>query len=629
MVLELEDPIDKLKAGALNPPRSGFGQGERAMPQVQLPELGVYCSAVSAMARRLAPAGLSVILVSAEGEVILSAGSEAPFFARYAAPLLRRQAQWMADGTACLTAQGEVRSMETFDDATTAAAAAGLSVAAFSLKMSRGWSGVSAPLPTARRRAGEEKPKAGCGLVVVAGRSADFELTEEVLRECSRLGVDGQWLQQAARSVPGHDSEQMARWGQLLYAGVEDQLRLAGLEEELGSLSQQLANTYEELSLVYQISGGMKINRGAGAFFEQACRDVLEVMAVRGIGVMLPRRQKGEERLALYGQVALPPEALERAAGLIMAQLMGQASRPDGEGSGLRYQNPSGMLLIEDVCADPIFAWLGGQVRQLLAVPMQRQDQVLGCLFALDKTSGAFDSVDAKLLHSIANESAIYLENAMLFEDVHGLMMGLLHSLTSAVDAKDAYTCGHSGRVALLSRALAVELGLSAPQVERIYMAGLLHDVGKIGVPESVLQKTGRLTPEEFDQIKKHPQIGARILRDIRQIEDIIPGVLHHHERYDGKGYPSGLAGSEIPEMGRIICLADCLDAMTSNRTYRNALPLEVALNEIRRCAGTQFDPGLADAFLGMGVDRFRQILLNHQQRSNLLLDLQEAMRRE
>jgi len=232
--------------------------------------------------------------------------------------------------------------------------------------------------------------------------------------------------------------------------------------------------------------------------------------------------------------------------------------------------------------------------------------------------------VDSKLLNSIANESAIYLENAMLFDDVRGLSMGLLHSLTSAVDAKDAYTCGHSERVALLSRSLAAEAGLSEHHVERIYMAGLLHDVGKIGVPEAVLQKTGKLTDEEFDQIKKHPEIGAKILRDIKQIEDIIPGVLHHHERYDGKGYPSGLAGESIPLMGRIICLADCFDAMTSSRTYRKALPLEVALTEIRRCSGTQFDPVLADAFLKLGINQLRDLIHNHQEQSKKLIEAQK-----
>jgi HD-GYP domain-containing protein (c-di-GMP phosphodiesterase class II) len=141
------------------------------------------------------------------------------------------------------------------------------------------------------------------------------------------------------------------------------------------------------------------------------------------------------------------------------------------------------------------------------------------------------------------------------------------------------------------------------------------------------LQKTGRLTPEEFDQMKKHPEVGARILRDVKQIEDIIPGVLYHHERYDGKGYPHGLAGKDIPLMGRIICLADCFDAMTSNRTYRKALPLEVALMEIRRCSGTQFDPKLAEAFLQVGADQFRELLTNHSMQAKKLLELQQTLR--
>ena len=146
-------------------------------------------------------------------------------------------------------------------------------------------------------------------------------------------------------------------------------------------------------------------------------------------------------------------------------------------------------------------------------------------------------------------------------------------------------------------------------------------------VPEAVLQKTGRLTHEEFDQMKRHPGIGARILADIKQVEDIIPGVLHHHERYDGKGYPTGLSGQNIPLMGRIICLADCFDAMTSNRTYRKALPLQVAMTEIRRCAGTQFDPLLAEAFLRTNPEALQELLRDHHEKSKRLLELQETLR--
>jgi HD-GYP domain-containing protein (c-di-GMP phosphodiesterase class II) len=158
-------------------------------------------------------------------------------------------------------------------------------------------------------------------------------------------------------------------------------------------------------------------------------------------------------------------------------------------------------------------------------------------------------------------------------------------------------------------------------------MAGLLHDVGKIGVPEAVLQKAGRLTAEEFELIKKHPAIGAKILQDVKQIREIIPGVLHHHEHFDGKGYPANLAGEAIPLLGRIICLADSFDAMTSSRTYRKALPLEVALCEIRRCSGTHFDPAMAEVFLRTGADGFRDLLSDHAAKAKKLRDLQESIR--
>jgi putative nucleotidyltransferase with HDIG domain len=448
------------------------------------------------------------------------------------------------------------------------------------------------------------------GVLALAGRAGSFRLGEDVLRVCSRLGIDGTWLNQQAEDLPTYGDEAARRQARLLLSMTGDQVRLSGLERELDSLSGQLANTYEELSLIYQISGGMKINRRASDFFKGACLDVMGVMNVRGMGVTLPGSSQHQEPV-LYGSLSLPPGKVHRLASELMRVLIERKSA----------------LLINDLSKDKTFGWLAEYARQLIAVPLQRQDQVLGCLFGLDKPKGEFDSVDSKLLNSIANESAIYLENAMLFDDVHGLMMGLLHSLTSAVDAKDAYTCGHSERVALLSRELAQRAGLGDHDVERVYMAGLLHDVGKIGVPESVLQKTGRLTPEEFDQMKKHCEIGARILHDIKQIKDIIPGVLHHHERYDGKGYPAGLSGGDIPLMGRIICLADCFDAMTSNRTYRKALPLEVALTEIRRCSGAQFDPHLAEAFLRIGVDQLRELIANHQEQTKRLTDLQQTLR--
>ncbi|HEV8292670.1 MAG TPA: HD-GYP domain-containing protein, partial [Tepidisphaeraceae bacterium] len=410
------------------------------------------------------------------------------------------------------------------------------------------------------------------GVLILAGKCEKFSLDEDVLRVCSLIGLDSIWLGQQAANVMAHGADRLSMGMGLFVTMLSDRLKINGLEEELNSLSTQLANTYEELTLIDQISGGMRVNRSSGDFFRQACLELMQVISVRGMGVVLSN-EKIKQDPVLYGELSLPPGQVQRLA----EQLLGTLSQ---KSSTLRL-SPEGKncLLINDLKADKNYKWLAEHAQQLLAVPLQRREQILGCLFALDKANGTeFDSVDSKLVTSISNESAIYLENAILFGDVHGLMMGLLHSLTSAVDAKDAYTCGHSERVALLSRHLAGLAGRPDSEIERIYMAGLLHDVGKIGVPESVLQKTGKLTPEEFDQMKKHPEIGARILADVKQVEDIIPGVLYHHERYDGKGYPTGLAGKNIPLMGRIICLADCFDAMTSNRTYRKALPLEVAL---------------------------------------------------
>jgi HD-GYP domain-containing protein (c-di-GMP phosphodiesterase class II) len=524
------------------------------------------------LAARFRPGGLFLVFLRPDGTVVWSDPLAGLFFQRFVLPLIQYGDPTDSD------IKEKVSKLSATAAVTVWSTLPGVVVAAF---------------PFAQKRQ-------TAGVLLLAGKSPAFKLGEEVVRVCSRLGLDGIWLGQQADELPVYNEEGVQRQARLLLNMMRDQVRLDGLQVELDSLSGQLANTYEELSLVYQISSGMRINRTANDFFKQACLDVLEVMGVQGMGVALSDDQSQAQEPVLYGPMSLPPGTVRRLAEELMP-ILSERKSP---------------LLINDFGHDKNFAWLGDHAKQLLAVPLQRQDQVLGCLFAINKITGDFDSQDSKLLNSIANESAIYLENATLFEDMHGLMMGLLHSLTSAVDAKDAYTCGHSERVSILAKQLTLEAGLPEALAERIYMAGLLHDVGKIGVPESVLQKTGRLTPEEFEQMKKHPQIGARILRDIKQISDLIPGVLHHHERYDGQGYPAGLTGDNIPLFGRIICLADCFDAMTSNRTYRKALPLEVALTEIRRCSGTQFDPLLTEAFLRIGADKFRELLRAHQDQS-------------
>lgn len=183
---------------------------------------------------------------------------------------------------------------------------------------------------------------------------------------------------------------------------------------------------------------------------------------------------------------------------------------------------------------------------------------------------------------------------ASLKEAYHGTM----EALRVAVDAKDSYTAGHSDRVAYYSKLMGQKLGLSEDDLQTLYEGALFHDIGKIGIPDSVLKKAGPLSNEEYDDIKNHPSIGAHILLPAKIFSDLIPIVRSHHERYDGTGYPAKLSGEDIPFMARIVAVADAFDAMTSDRSYRPRFTLIKALDELERCKGTQFDPNIVDAFL-------------------------------
>lgn len=170
--------------------------------------------------------------------------------------------------------------------------------------------------------------------------------------------------------------------------------------------------------------------------------------------------------------------------------------------------------------------------------------------------------------------------------------------LRKTVEVKDVYTRGHSDRVSEYSLLIGEKLNLPPEQMKTLKIGALFHDIGKIGIPDAILLKTDKLTDDEYSEIKNHPAIGAHILSNASIFADIIPIVKHHHERYDGKGYPSRLAGEDIPYLARIVAVADTFDAMTSRRSYRQALDFDYTMNEIERCKGTQFDPAIADVFL-------------------------------
>ncbi len=222
---------------------------------------------------------------------------------------------------------------------------------------------------------------------------------------------------------------------------------------------------------------------------------------------------------------------------------------------------------------------------------------VICCERWLTRT-GPFNEENLNLLATVAFHAAIAIENANLYNDLLRVYLETVQSLAAALDAKDSYTHGHSRRVTSLALALGRELGITENELYILKHAALLHDIGKIGISESILQKPSRLTDDEFDCIKNHPSTGAKILESVEFLKNVCLQIKYHHERFDGKGYPDGVKGRDIPLGSRIIALADTYDAITSTRPYRKGLPHEVALEEVKRCSGSQFDPEVVDAFV-------------------------------
>jgi len=238
--------------------------------------------------------------------------------------------------------------------------------------------------------------------------------------------------------------------------------------------------------------------------------------------------------------------------------------------------------------------------RRAATLTIQRRNVLLGRLIAVrDRDDEEFGTPEVDLLRSVSMVLSLHLVSQRQYAEMQSMLEGTVRSLASALDAKDAYTHGHSSRVADLATELAHRLGLDHRSAEALQLAGILHDIGKIGIDDSVLKKPGKLTPEEFDQIKLHPVLGYEILKDIRPFRHILPAVRHHHEAWDGSGYPDGLAGEEIPRDAQILAVADAFDAMVSDRPYRKGMPLEKVRKIFEEGRGTQWAADVVDVLLG------------------------------
>ncbi|MFQ5586251.1 MAG: HD domain-containing phosphohydrolase [Thermodesulfobacteriota bacterium] len=240
--------------------------------------------------------------------------------------------------------------------------------------------------------------------------------------------------------------------------------------------------------------------------------------------------------------------------------------------------------------------------------PLIVKGEVVGVLTVGARRAAAYAPDDLSTLQKTADQIGVALENTRLMEDLRRLMVGTIESLTSAIDAKSPWTKGHSERVTLYALRIGRKLGLEAGELDDLEFAGLLHDIGKLATYETILDKPGGLSEEEINMIRQHPAKGVEILSPIKQFGKVIPAIKNHHEFYDGKGYPEGLKGEDIPLMARILAVADTVDAMHSDRPYRKGKSIEEVVGELKRCSGSQFDPAIVEAFLKTleeeGVDR-------------------------
>jgi HD-GYP domain-containing protein (c-di-GMP phosphodiesterase class II) len=354
------------------------------------------------------------------------------------------------------------------------------------------------------------------------------------------------------------------------------------MQVRLDASALQIAQSFEEQCWLRDLARNLSISNesaNANSLARGILGPLLELLRAEDLYVLVCDQETSRSGLAssCFGTGRVSIE--------IIAELL----------ASLRIQKPIGPIVINQA------ELAGGKVNALVAVPILSCDRQLGHIVAINRlvhrrgagpalTDPEFGSVEVGLMEEASALLSTQAHNIRLVLESQHLALGTLQAMSRAIDARDPYTRGHSERVARLSFEIAQILGLEETACQEIYVAGILHDVGKIGVPDRVLLKAGALTDEEFDIIKQHPEIGYRIVEQLGKLHFTLPGVLYHHERWDGRGYPHQLSGDNIPLMARIIAVADSFDAMTSCRPYRSAMPLEKACEIIGSGAGKQWD---------------------------------------
>ncbi|MGE3315132.1 MAG: HD-GYP domain-containing protein [Planctomycetaceae bacterium] len=355
-------------------------------------------------------------------------------------------------------------------------------------------------------------------------------------------------------------------------------------EIEFEQLSDQLEQMYEEISLMHALTRNLQISRGPAEIAELCLLRMQDLVRASGNVIWLAEKS-GTRHFLVRGE--LPFDEFG------MARLIAHFDGHD-------WSTP----LVRNHLAGTALASDFPKLRNLIVVPVAEGSRRFGWIVSCNQVSGReFGTVEASLMRSIATILGTHLRNIELYLEHEELLLSFVRSLVSTIDAKDPYTRGHSERVAIFARRLGEECGLSNEEIQDLYLSGLLHDIGKIGVDDGILRKTEKLTDAELECIRQHPMIGYQILNGLKNLQKILPGVRNHHEAFAGGGYPDGLTGEAIPLMARILAVADSYDAMKSDRPYRTGMPRQKIEEIFRQGADSQWDARVIDAYFRAADD--------------------------
>ena len=382
-----------------------------------------------------------------------------------------------------------------------------------------------------------------------------------------------------------------------------ERTRLDLSEEQATSFMRQVTADFEELTWLRSLATYIELCEVHNSIADVAAAtlpSLCELIAAEVVALLpIANAATAESGAAVY---SVGDSVIPWAAYRDILTRYGQAAASGpvvrnlgfGEGIGENGNDIRNLILTRVGRAEHQFGWLVAINKQ----PADERGMVSGAFHdAQGYSESEFGTFEAGMVAAAAVLLGSHARNVAMFQEQKELFRGMVKALINSVDAKDPYTCGHSDRVAQMARRLGQQLQHTEEECEQLYMTGLLHDVGKIGVPDDVLLKPGRLNDEETALIKKHPEIGCSIVVHLPQLSYAVPGILHHHESFTGGGYPHQLVGEQIPQCARLLAVVDAYDAMTSSRHYRAGMPTERAEQILRDGAGKQWDPVMVDTF--------------------------------